>query len=144
MESLLPLLKDFGFPVALCGVLLLAVRYQNAQLQKAAQELNAALASRITILEGVTSAQALQIAALEADRLKRADEYARSLEHIATRYATAVREWHAWMDKAWSFLVSVLSRRPAGEYHPYDAPAAPPIPPEPPKPPETERTTGRA
>lgn len=147
LSALLPLLKEFGFPVALCAVLLLAIRYQNKQLQKASAQLNAALASRITVLEGVASTQAAQIAALEADRLKRADEYARSLEHVATRYATAVREWHSWMDKAWTFLVSVLSQRPGnGEYQPHvAAPPAPPDPPRPPAaPPVTERTTGRA
>lgn len=144
-STLLPVLKEFGFPVALCVVLLLAIRYQNKQLQKASAQLNAALASRITVLEGVASTQAAQIAALEADRLKRADEYARSLEHVATRYATAVREWHSWMDKAWTFLVSVLSQHHGGgEYQPHTPPPAPPVPPEPPKSPVTERTTGRA
>jgi hypothetical protein len=139
----LPVAKDFGIPVAMCVVLIVAIRYQNAQLQKASAALIAALSARTSTLEKITSAQAERITALEADRLKRADEYAHSLKDVAGRYAAAVREWHAWMEKAWAFLVDMASQR--GDYHPTHAPAHPPMPPAPPPvAPATDRTTGRA
>jgi hypothetical protein len=107
IEGFLQILKEFGFPIALCVVLLLAIRFQNAQLQKAFAAMARAQADRIGVLEGIVTAQDQRIRGLEDDRLRRADEYAQSLRDVVTRYAAAVQEWHAWMDQAWRFLVSV-------------------------------------
>ena len=97
--DILPLLKEFGFPVALCVVLLLAIRQQNGQLVKA-------FTDRIKTLESVVRDQGVKIADLESDRIRRADEYAQTLKDVAARYATVVREHNAWNQR----MMDVLSR----------------------------------
>lgn len=120
-------LREFGLPIALCVVLILAMRHQNTQLQRAFAALIKAQADRIGALEGIAQAQGERISTLEDDRLKRADEYAHSLKDVAGRYATAVREWHAWMEKAWASLMHLAAAR--GDYAPHHQHDTPPPPP---------------
>ena len=131
--------KEFGFPVALCGVLLLTIRWQNSQLVKASTALVRAHAERIEVLEGIVSRQGREIAELQADRLRRADEYANDLKSAAVRYASAVRDFYGWMDKAWSFIIG----RPPSDYAPHPAGPHPPAPPPRP-PPDTGTIGGKA
>lgn len=139
--DLMPFLKEFGLPVALCVVLILAVRHQNNQLRAAFAALVKEQADRIGVLEGITAAQGKRIKELEDDRLRRADEYANSLRDIATRYASAVREWHAWMGKAWDSLMALANR--GGDYLPHHQHSTP-TPPPPPREPGTGTIGGKA
>jgi len=139
MDAILPVLREFGFPIALCAVLLLAIRFQNAQLAKAYAQLVAAHMDRIRTLEGIVCRQGERIEGLEADRIRRADEYATSLKDVAGRCASALRDMSAWMDKVWSYVVT----RQPGEYHATTAqPPAPPVPPA--RQPDTAVLGGRA
>jgi hypothetical protein len=106
MESLLPLLKEFGFPVALCVVLLLAIRQQNGQLVKA-------FTDRIKTLERVVQEQGEtielhrhEINKLQAEMLRRADEYGHTIKDVASRYAAVIRDHNAWNQK----MMDVLAR----------------------------------
>lgn len=131
MEAWLPVLKEFGFPVVLCGVLLLMIRWQNSQLVKGGAALVRAHAERIEVLEGIVSRQGREIAELQADRLRRADAYAEELKAAAVRYVAAVREFHAYMDKAWAFILA--------RAQPDTPPPAPP-----PRQPDTATLRGKA
>lgn len=128
IETLLPLLKEFGFPIALCVVLLLTIRHQNTQLAKAHESMVKALIERIRTLEGITDELKKQVKDLEDDRIRRADEYAHSLKDVAGRYASAIRDFNSWMDKVWA----IISRAMA-EYQPHPQTAPPP-----PKQPDTQ------
>jgi hypothetical protein len=119
MESLIPVVKEFGFPVALCVVLLLAIRQQNAQLVKA-------FTDRIKVLEKVVEEQGERIIKLEADRLRRAEEYAQTLKDIAARYAKVVTDHDAWSKQAFALLsrlIDVWQTRPCmiDRYEPHPA-----------------------
>lgn len=97
MDALLPILKDFGFPIALCVVLLLAIRQQNAQLVKAYTD-------RILTLERIVKVNTDQIHELQAERIRRADEYGHTLKDMALRYANTIRDHDALMRTALDVL----------------------------------------
>lgn len=88
MEALIPILKDFGFPIALCIALILAIRQQNAQLVKS-------FTDRIATLEKIVKSNAERIEELEFDRIRRADEYGHTLKDMALRYGNIVRDHDA-------------------------------------------------
>jgi hypothetical protein len=125
METLLPIVKEFGFPVALCIVLLFAIRQQNAQLVKA-------FTDRIKVLEKVVEEQGEEIVVIQNDRMHRADEYAHTLRDIAARYAKVVTDHDAWSKQAFALLsrlIDVWQMRPcmADRYEPHtQAPVQPP------------------
>ncbi len=77
--------KEFGFPIVLCAVLLLAIRWQNAALVKAYTD-------RIRALEGLVLVLTTKVDQLEQDRIKRADDYASTLKSIALAWSAATRE----------------------------------------------------
>jgi len=85
METLIPLLKEFGFPIALCALLLWAIRSQNMQLVKAYTD-------RISTLERIVKTLNDKVDQLELDRIRRADEYGHTLKGIALSWASAGRE----------------------------------------------------
>lgn len=85
MESIIPLLKEFGFPIALCGLLLIAISRQNAQLVKAYTD-------RISTLEKIVRGLTEKVDELERDRIRRADEYGTTLKDLALRWSTTIRE----------------------------------------------------
>lgn len=83
MDALLPLLKEFGFPVALCAALLWAIRQQNLQLVKAYTD-------RIGVLERMVKSLTEKVDELERNRIQRADDYGQALRSvIVTGNATA-------------------------------------------------------
>jgi hypothetical protein len=85
MEALIPILKEFGFPIALCGLLLIAISRQNAQLVKAYTD-------RIGTLEKIVRGLTEKVDELERDRIRRADEYGHTLKDLALRWSTTIRE----------------------------------------------------
>ena len=85
METLLPILKEFGFPIALCVVLLLAIRKQNGDLVKAYTD-------RITVLERIVKSQGDKIDDLERDRLRRAEEHGHTLKGIALAWSKSAAD----------------------------------------------------
>lgn len=116
--DILPLIQQVGFPIALCVVLIYAIKAQNAQLVKA-------FTDRIKTLETVVEEQGERIIKLEADRLRRADDYAQTLKDIAGRYAKVVTDHDAWSKQAFALLsrlIDVWQERPcmADRYDPHD------------------------
>jgi len=85
MEAILPILKEFGFPVALCGVLLWAMRNMSMQLVKSYTD-------RIRVLEGIVNTLTEKVDNLERDRIRRADEYGHTLKGIALSWAAQSKE----------------------------------------------------
>lgn len=118
MEALLPILKDFGFPIALCIVLLLAIRHQNAALVKAYTD-------RILVLEKIVKANTDEIHELQAERIKRADEYGHTLKDMAIRYSNTIRDHDQLMKSALNVLrqlTDAVAARPCmadPPYHPH-------------------------
>jgi hypothetical protein len=111
MEALLPILKDFGFPIALCVVLLFAIRQQNAALVKAYTD-------RISVLERLVKINSDKIDELELDRIRRADEYGHTLKDMAVRYGNILRDHDQLTREMLAFLrrladsVGVMASRP--------------------------------
>lgn len=113
--DLLPIVKDVGFPVALCIVLIYAIKVQNSQLVRA-------FTDRIKTLEGVVESQGAEIqahrkeiASLQREMLRRADEYATTLKDVANRYSKVVSEHDRWVREAFtvlSRLVDTMQMRP--------------------------------
>jgi hypothetical protein len=85
MEALLPALKEFGFPIALCIALLWAISALNRQLVKAYTD-------RIRVLEGLVNSLSEKVADMEADRIRRADEYGHTLKDLAVRWSSTIRD----------------------------------------------------
>ena len=85
MDTIIPLLKEFGFPIALCAVLLWAIRAQNAQLVKAYTD-------RISTLERIVKSLTDKVDELERDRIRRSDEYGHTLKGIALCWSTHSKE----------------------------------------------------
>jgi len=85
MNDLLPFLREFGFPVALCLVLLWAIRSQNTQLVKAYTD-------RIGTLELLVHDLSMKVDDLERDRIRRADEYGTTIRSMALSWASATKE----------------------------------------------------
>jgi len=85
MDAILPILKDFGFPIALCCALLWAISRQNSQLVKAYTD-------RIGTLEKIVKSLTEKVDELERDRIRRADEYGHTLKDLALRWSTTIRE----------------------------------------------------
>jgi len=80
METILPILKEFGFPIALCAVLLWAIRAQNAQLVKAYTD-------RIGTLERIVKGLNDKVDELEKDRIRRSEEHGHTLKGIAIAWS---------------------------------------------------------
>lgn len=133
--DLLPLIKEVGFPVALCVVLIYAIKQQNSQLVKA-------FTDRIRTLEGVVEGQGESIENLrkesnnlQREMLRRADEYGHTLKDIAGRYAKVVTDHDAWSKQAFALLsrlIDVWQTRPCmgDRYDPHPAhPAQVPVAP---------------
>lgn len=83
--DIVSIIQQFGFPITLCVVLLLAIRQQNGTLVKA-------FTDRIRTLENIVKEQGIKIAELEQDRIRRADEYGHTLKDVAVRYASVIRD----------------------------------------------------
>jgi hypothetical protein len=125
MDSILPILKEFGFPVALCAVLLWAIRSQNAQLVKAYTD-------RISTLERIVKGLTDKVEALEVDRIRRADEYGHTIKDLAIRLASVTKETNEVIRSTLQVmrkLCDSIAIRPCmmDEYHPHKTP--PPRPP---------------
>lgn len=139
--DLLSLVKDVGFPVALCVVLIYAIKQQNAQLVRA-------FTDRIKTLEAVVEEQGEEIAELQRDRLRRADEYAHTLKDIAGRYAKVVTDHDAWSKQAFALLSRLIDAwqvRPCmvDRYEPHAAPRKPPSSSDLPAPPSADKAETR-
>ena len=119
MDAIIPILKDFGFPVALCGVLLLAMKHMQAQLTKA-------YIDRINTLEGIVKTLSKEVDELQSDRLRRSEEYAHSIKDIAGRFGTMVRESHEMWKQVLAALRTIaaemqhMSGRPCQAQPDYD------------------------
>jgi len=122
----LAILKEFGFPIALCVVLLLAIRNQNSQLVKAYTD-------RISTLERLVRELTSKVEVLEKDRIRRADEYASGLQEIAGRFGDQAREFSRTIKEVIPVLhrlVDALGGRPCMhdqgyEYKPHHTPRPP-------------------
>lgn len=144
--DLLAIFKDFGFPVALCVVLLLAIRHMMRTLVKAYTD-------RIGALERAVVDLQQRHAAAQADIVARSDRHAHDLKQVAERYAKVVQDHDAWTKQAFgilSRLIDAWQSRPC-MFDPHSPP--PPEPPltrrstpsstelpPPPEPPQTERS----
>jgi small-conductance mechanosensitive channel len=84
-STLLPVLKEFGFPVALCAALLWAIRQQNMQLVKAYTD-------RISVLERMVKSLTEKVDDLERDRIQRADDYGQVLRSVIGSGNATARE----------------------------------------------------
>lgn len=135
MEALLPVLKDFGFPVALCALLLWAIRSQNTQLVKAYTD-------RIGTLERIVRDLTGKVDELERDRIRRADEYGHTLKGIALSWANATKETNEVVRGSLAVQRKVCDFIGAMSHHMPGA-VAPSVH-EVPRDPTTDRTTGRA
>lgn len=124
MDLLLSILKDFGFPVALCGALLWAIMRQNAMLVKSYTD-------RISTLERVVRELQNKLADLEDSRLKQANDYASSLREIASRYAAVIRDHNGWNEKITVVLANLVDSirftpcRMQHEHQPHSLPRSP-------------------
>lgn len=144
MEAFLPVLKEFGFPIGLCLLLLWAIRSQNAQLVKSYTD-------RISTLEHIVRDLTNKVEELEQDRIRRADEYGHTLKDIALRWSAATRETNAVIKDTLMVmrrLCDSIKVRPCmmDAYKPHDTPR-PPSGAEIPKDPaqvDTETIGGRA
>lgn len=140
LEQLLTVVQKFGFPVALCVVLLLAIRHQNAQLVKAYTD-------RISLLEDLIRSQGEKIEKLQKESVERSIEYANSLKDIAGRYASSTREVFGCIREILPVLrrlVDSINTRPCmHDYHPTVAPSRPPSSDDLPPPPRNHETTDR-
>ena len=122
IDTILPLVKDFGFPVALSVVLLWAIRSQNAQLVKAYTD-------RIVTLEGIVRTLTRKVDELEADRLRRADEYAHGLKAVAERAGEQAREFTRTIRELLPLLRSLvesINARPCQRNDYWPSPTPPP------------------
>jgi len=137
VDALAPLLRDFGFPVALCVALLWAIREQNRTLVKAYTD-------RIGTLERIVRDLTAKVDDLERDRIRRADEYGHTLKGIALSWANATKETNelvrgslAVQRRVCDFIGGLAHERAPPH-------AVPPSSREVPADPTTDRTTGRA
>lgn len=96
MDAILPILRDFGFPIALCVVLIIAIREMMLRLMKAHAETVRVQAERIDTLEEIVTTLHTKVDTLQTQQLSRAEEYGNSLKDVASRYATAIRDTNAW------------------------------------------------
>lgn len=146
--DLLPLLKDFGFPVALCGVLLLAVRHMFTTYDRAQK-------ARIGAIEAALAEEQARSRQTTTDAAKRADEYSAVLQGLLSRHEASLAAHNNLTRQTLDILrrlVDALAARPClvEDYRPHSAApspdARPSVPPrrEVPMDPVTERTTGRA
>lgn len=108
MEALSPLLKEFGFPLVLCGVLMWAIKHMAKQIMAESKAHINALKDRVDTLESIVTAQGQEIHNLQEDRLRRADEYARTLKDIAGRYSKVVTDHDAWSKQAFALLSRLI------------------------------------
>jgi len=139
VTDLLPILRDFGFPIALCVALLWAIMQQNRQLVKAYTD-------RITVLERLVREVGAKVEALELDRMRRADEYAHSIKDLAVRFGDQAREFTRTIKEVLPVLhrlVDALGGRPCMhdpgyEYKPHHTPRPPTVA-DLPREPETDR-----
>jgi hypothetical protein len=118
--DLATVLREFGFPIALCVVLLYAIRHMAAQLVKAYTD-------RIATLEGIVRSLTKKVDELEADRLRRADEYAHGLKAVAERAGEQAREFTRTIRELLPLLrslVEAVNARPCQmqDYRPHAAP----------------------
>jgi len=141
MEVILPFLREFGFPVALCITLLLAIRQQNMSLVKAYTD-------RISVLEKLVKVNTDKIEELESDRLRRSDEYGHTLKDMAIRYGQTIRDHDNLMREVMAVLrrlVDSIAIRPCMAddlYTPHPKPHPTPTSRDLPKDP-TKETTAR-
>lgn len=162
MQDLIPLLKEFGFPIVLCGVLMWAIFHMAkrlaaeskahiasikdqheqfvASLTDQNKRLITALNTRIDTLEKVLEERDDTIKALHSDRLKRSDSYATDIKDVMSRYAKVLAEHDAWSKQAFgllSRLIDAWQDRPC-MYRPH-APSKPPSSADLPSPPSCHR-----
>ncbi len=79
MDLLLSVLKEFGFPIALCVVLFYVIKHQNRLLVTSYTD-------RIRALESLTKDLAAKISALEKDRIDRSDAFTKVLTDLVQKY----------------------------------------------------------
>lgn len=99
--DILAIFKDFGFPVALCAVLLLAIRHM-------AQTLVKAYTDRIKALENAVSDLQAKYAVAQADIVVRSDRHAAELKAVAERNAKVIQDHDAWTKQAFSILSRLI------------------------------------
>lgn len=113
--------RSFGFPIVLCGVLLYAIRHMAAKLVDAYTD-------RISTLEGIVRSLTRKVDELEADRLRRSDEYAHGLKATAERAGEQAREFTRTIRELLPLLrqlVDAINARPCHvepDYKPHATP----------------------
>jgi len=116
MTEILPYIKDLGFPIALCVLLMWAIRVQY-------QQISTAYTDRISALESVVSKMSARMEEMEADRMKRSDDYSASLRATSSQWSAQVRENHALLTQLLTVmrnLVDSMGTRPCmSEYPPH-------------------------
>lgn len=117
MEALLPVLREFGFPIVLCIVLLWFI-YRM-------------VTDRFRLLEKIIAKQGAQLEDLEADRLRRADAHAHELEAVANQFASESKEMRRVIGELLNFirrLTDALHERPCldPDYRPHHVRTPPP------------------
>ena len=125
MEALLPILKDFGFPICLCIALLWAIRTQNGQLVKAYTDRIRALEGLVNDLREQVQALQVEIQRQNTDRLRESREYGHTLKDVATRYATTIRDHDQLMRETLPVmrrLTDAVADLLRHDYHPHHAP----------------------
>lgn len=129
IDTIMQVLKEFGFPVALCAVLLLAIRKQNKDLtdayQKHIKQLTEAYCDRINTLETIVKDQGSKIDVLQNNMVDRTQEYANSLKDVAIRCANATHEVFATLREMLPVLRQMT--RIMSKWH-TDMPSLPPDP----------------
>jgi hypothetical protein len=119
VDAFLPLLKEFGFPIALCVALMWALRHQNAQLVKAYTD-------RIGTLERIVKTLTEKVDELERDRIRRADEYGHTLKAIAVSWSASTRETNDLTRSSLAVLRKLCDAVGACQgYHPHPSPRPP-------------------
>lgn len=129
------ILKEFGFPIALCAALLWAITRQNQMLVKAYTD-------RIKVLEGLVHSLGEKVAELEADRIRRSDEYGHTIKDLALRWSTTLRD-HNELTRAilehLRRLTDAIVSQPCQQMAGRKAPSSSELPPAPPAQAPTDR-----
>ncbi len=119
IDLALPLLKDYGLPLALCAVLMWSIRHLNAQLM-------ALVAERAAAQEATIAALSSRLAKLEASRAEELKAHGDAIARFAAQYAAVIKEDAAMIRDLLAVmrrLLDTLTSRPCLHVEQTPAPA---------------------
>lgn len=125
IELAIPLLKDYGLPLALCVVLMWAIWYLNGQIMRMVAERTAVQDSQIKDLSS-------RLAKLEAVRAEELKAHGEVMAGLSAQYASVIKEHSALVKDMLAVLrrlIDSLTARPClhgapaePQPHPHPAP----------------------